>query len=48
MKESFGLLLLGFGKERRRGWLWRRLSKVERKLDQNLDAYGGEELELAH
>lgn len=48
LKESFGLLLLGFGEEGRRGQLQRRLNKVERKLDEKLDGYGGEELELAH
>ena len=48
LKESFGLLLLGFGEEGRRGWLQRRLGKVGRKIDEKLDGYGGEELELAH
>ena len=48
LKESFGLLLLGFEEEGRRGWLQRRLSKVDRNLDENLDGYGGEELELSH
>ena len=47
-KESFGLLLLGFGEEGGRGWLQTRLSKVERKLDEKLDGYRGEELDLAH